>query len=138
MSTAMNRTRQDVLPHGTARATPLLVAGLAIPTFVAFWIGGNPRAGLIWGGLSVLAGLVLALGGRSDTIRLMRGEDADERWLAIETQATMITGHVVTGALAVLFLVTAARGDNPLVYGVLLLLAEATHLVALAVLNRKG
>lgn len=41
-------------------------------------------------------------------------------------------------ALAGLFLVTAARGENPLVYGLLLLLAEATHLVSLAVLNRRS
>jgi hypothetical protein len=120
------------------RWVPALVASLAIPTFVAFWIGGEPRAGLIWGGLSVVFALVLALGGRSDTIRLLRGEDDDERALALETRATMLTGVVLIVALAVLFLVTAARGENPLVYGLLLLLAETTHLVALAALNRRS
>jgi hypothetical protein len=120
------------------RWIPALVAGLAIPTFVAFWIGGDPRAGLIWGGLSVVFGIVLALGGRSDTIRLLRGEDDDERSLALERQATMLTGIVLIVALAVLFLVTAARGESPLVYGLLLLLAETTHLGALALLNRRS
>jgi hypothetical protein len=102
------------------RWIPALVAGLAIPTFVAFWIGGDPRAGMIWGGLSVVFGIVLALGGRSDTIRLLRGEDDDERSLALERQATMLTGIVLIVALAVLFLVTA------------------THLGALALLNRRS
>jgi hypothetical protein len=120
------------------RWVPALVASLAVPTFVAFWIGGDPRAGLIWGGLSVVFGVVLALGGRSDTIRLLRGEDDDERALALETRATMVTGVVLIVALATLFLVTAARGESPLVYGLLLLLAEATHLVALAALNRRS
>jgi hypothetical protein len=120
------------------RWIPALVAGLAIPTFVAFWIGGDPRAGMIWGGLSVVFGIVLALGGRSDTIRLLRGEDDDERSLALERQATMLTGIVLIVALAVLFLVTAARGESPLVYGLLLLLAETTHLGALALLNRRS
>jgi hypothetical protein len=120
------------------RWIPALVAGLAIPTFVAFWIGGDPRAGLIWGGLSVVFGIVLALGGRSDTIRLLRGEDDDERSLALEQQATMLTGIVLIVALAALFLVTAARGESPLVYGLLLLLAETTHLGALALLNRRS
>jgi hypothetical protein len=120
------------------RLVPLFVAVLAIPTFLAFWIGGNPRAGLIWGSLSVLFALILAVGGRSDTIRLLRGEDDDERTLELETRATMLTAVALIVALAVLFLVTAARGDNPLVYGLLLLLAEVTHLVALAVLNRRS
>jgi hypothetical protein len=120
------------------RWIPALVAGLAIPTFAAFWIGGDPRAGLIWGGLSVVFGIVLALGGRSDTIRLLRGEDDDERSLALEQQATMLTGIVLIVALAALFLVTAARGESPLVYGLLLLLAETTHLGALALLNRRS
>jgi hypothetical protein len=117
---------------------PVLVAALAVPTFLAFWIGGDPRAGLIWGSLSILFALVLVLGGRSDTIRLLRGEDDDERAFQLETQATTLTAVVLIVALALLFLVTAARGENPLVYGLLLLLAETTHLGALAVLNRRS
>jgi hypothetical protein len=124
-------------PH-RAHWVPALVAALAIPTFAAFWIGGDPRAGLIWGSLSVVFALVLVLGGRSDTIRLLRGEDDDERTLALEYRATTFTAAALIVALAVLFLVTAARGDNPIVYGLLLLLAEATHLSALAVLNRRS
>jgi hypothetical protein len=124
-------------PH-SRRLVPALVAALAIPTFVAFWIGGNPRAGLIWGSLSIVFALVLVVGGRSDTIRLMRGEDDDERTFALEAQATTLTAVVLIVALAILFLVTAARGDSPLVYGLLLLLAETTHLGALAVLNRRS
>jgi hypothetical protein len=119
------------------RWVPAAVAALAVPTFVAFWIGDNPRAGLVWGGLSVVFALVLAVGGRSDTIRLLRGQDDDERSLALELQAAMATTVALTLALAGLFLVTAARGD-PLVYGLLLLLAETTHLTALAVLNRRS
>jgi len=41
-------------------------------------------------------------------------------------------------ALAGLFLAAGVRGESGVVYGVLLILAEATHLVALAVLNRKN
>jgi hypothetical protein len=117
---------------------PALVASLAVPTFVAFWIGGRPQAGALWASLSVVFALVLVLGGRSDTIRLLRGEDDDERALELELRATTATGSVLIVSLAVLFLVTAARGESPLVYGLLLLLAETTHLVALAVLNRRS
>ena len=130
---------QTAAPSPQSRSwVPAAVAALAIPTFLAFWIGDNPRAGLIWGGLSVAFALVLVLGGRSDTIRLLRGEDDDERGVELETRASMLTAAVLSIGLAGLFLVTAARGDNPLVYGLLLLLAETTHLVALAVLNRQS
>jgi hypothetical protein len=50
----------------------------------------------------------------------------------------MLTAVVLIIALAGLFLVTAARGENPLVYGILLLIAEVTHLGALAVLSRRS
>lgn len=117
---------------------PVLVAALAIPTFLAFWIGGRPQAGLLWASLSIVFALLLVFGGRSDTIRLLRGQDDDERTLALELQATMLTAIVLIIAVAGLFLITAARGENPIVYGVLLLLAEATHLGALAILNRRS
>jgi hypothetical protein len=45
---------------------------------------------------------------------------------------------VLTVALTGLFLTEAARGGTGLVYGVLLVLAEATHVAALALLNRRG
>jgi hypothetical protein len=125
-------------PHDSWWWVPVLVGGLAVPTFVAFWIGGDPKAGLIWGSLSIVFALVLAVGGRSDTVRLLRGEDDDERAVALELQATTLTAVALIVALAVLFLVTAARGESPVVYGVLLLLAEMTHLGALAVLNRRS
>jgi multisubunit Na+/H+ antiporter MnhC subunit len=82
--------------------------------------------------------LVLVAGGRSETICLLRGDDDDERTLALELQATTLTAVVLIVALAALFLVTAARGESPVAYGVLLLLAEVTHLGALAVLNRRS
>ena len=46
---------------------PLLVAAVALPTFVAFWIGGRPQLGALWAAVSVAFGVALAIGGRSDT-----------------------------------------------------------------------
>jgi hypothetical protein len=128
----------DRMPDGLVRAVPLLVAAVAVPTFVAFWIGGRPQLGLVWAAVSVAFGLVLALGSRSDTLRLLRGADDDERARLLEHQAMTAVALVLTVALAGLFLAAGARGENGLVYGVLLILAEATHIAALALLNRRG
>lgn len=116
---------------------PLLVAAVAVPTFVAFWIGGQPELGAAWAGASLVFGLLLLLGGRSDTISMLRGDADDERTLALEYQAMTVTALVMGVALAGLFLAAGLRGESGVTYGVLLILAEVTHVCAFAALNRK-
>lgn len=117
---------------------PTLVAAMGLPTFLAFWIGGRPQLGLLWAGVSVAFGVLLAIGGRTDTIQLLRGAADDERTLALEAQATAITAVVLVVGLAGLFLTAGVRGESGVTYAVLLVLAEATHLGTLALLNRKS
>lgn len=117
---------------------PLLVAALGVPTFVAFWIGGRPELGALYGGVSLAFGAILAVGSRSDTLRMLRGADDDERTLLLEYKASTAMGLVLVTALAGLFLAAGIRGDDGLVYGSLLVLAELTHVTALGVLNRKS
>lgn len=134
----MTEAHDDRMPAGLVKAVPLLVAAVAIPTLVAFWIGGRPQLGLAWAAVSVAFGAALALGSRSDTLRLLRGADDDERARLLEHQAMTAVALVLTIALAGLFLAAGARGESGLVYGVLLILAEVTHVAALAILNRRG
>ena len=117
---------------------PALVAGLAVPTFTAFWVGGRPALGAAWAAASVGFALLLLLGGRSDTIRLLRGDEDDERTLALEAQAMTVVALVLVVALAGLFLAAGVRGESGITYGVLLIAAELTHIGALAVLNRRA
>jgi hypothetical protein len=134
----MTEAHDSRMPEGLVRVVPLLVAAVAVPTFVAFWIGGRPELGLAWAAVSVAFGGALALGSRSDTLRLLRGADDDERARRLEHQAMTAVALVLTVALAGLFLAEGVRGGNGLVYGALLILAEATHVAALAVLTRRG
>ena len=134
--TATDRTKEQLqLPAWVA---PLLVAAVAIPTFVAFWIGGRPELGLVWAGVNVAFALVIALGRRSDTIRLVGGTEDDERARLLDYKATSAMGLVLVVALVGLFFAAAVRGESGLVYGALLLLGEATRMTALAVLNRRS
>lgn len=91
---------------------PLLVAAVAGLTFVAFWIGGRPGLGAAWAAVSIMFALVLMFGGRSDTIRLLRGDEDDERTLALELQATTMTAIVLVVALAAFFLAAGLRGES--------------------------
>lgn len=126
------------VPAGLSRAMPLLVAAVAVPTVAAFWIGGRPELGLAWASVSVAFGIALALGSRSETLRLLRGADDDERSISLEYRAMTAVAIVLTAALVGLFFADAVRGETGLVYGVLLILAEATHVAALAVLSRRS
>jgi hypothetical protein len=130
-----NAEPQLQLPFWVA---PAAIALVAVPTFVAFWIGGRPGLGAIWAAVNLALALVLALGRRSDTIRLASGTVDDERTRLLDYKATSAMGVVLVVALVVLFLAAGVRGESGLVYGVLLLLGEAARLTALAVLNRRS
>ena len=117
---------------------PMLVAAVALPTFGAFWIGGRPGLGAVWAGVNVVFALVIAVGRRSDTIRLVSGTEDDERTRLLEYKANTTMGMVLVVALVALFFAAAIRGESGLVYGILLLLAEGTRMTALAALNRRS
>jgi hypothetical protein len=119
-------------------AAPTLVAATAIPTFAAFWIGGSPRTGLAWAAVALAFAAVLALGTRTEALRILAGLDDDERTRDVERRATAAMGMVLVLALVVCFLASALRGDSGLVFGLLLILAEATRLSATAVLSRRA
>ena len=131
----MQKNPGDPMPQWLA---PLLVAAVAVPTFGAFWIGGRPELGALWAAVNVGFALVIALGRRSETIQLLSSTEDDERTRLLEYKAGTAMGFVVVLALVALFLAAGIRGESGLVYGVLLLLAEATRLVSLVVLNRRS
>ena len=116
---------------------PALVAATAIPTLAAFWIGGNPRTGLAWAAVALAFAALLALAGRSDALRILAGVDDDERTRDVDRRATAAMGMVLVVALVVCVLGSAVRGESGLVFGVLLVLAEATRLVATALITRR-
>jgi hypothetical protein len=115
---------------------PMLVASVALPTFGAFWIGGRPGLGAVWGAVNIVFALVLAIGRRRDTIRLLSAADDDERTRLIAYQSNAAMGLVLFFALVALFLAAGLRGETGLLYGVLLLAGEGARIATVAVLNR--
>lgn len=85
---------------------------LGVVILAAFWIGGDLSGGL-WGlGVMVAMGVFLLAGGRSDTIRGLRGDGRDERFAMIDLTAIAIVGIVLVAAVIIGFLVEVARGRN--------------------------
>ena len=103
----MHAQQSQPLPGWVA---PALVAATAIPTFAAFWIGGNPRTGLVWAAVALAFAAVLALGTRIEALRILAGVDDDERTRDVDRRATAAMGMVLVLALVVCFLGSALAG----------------------------
>jgi hypothetical protein len=105
---------------------------------LAGWLGHQLVTGLI--GLVVMAcfGLFIALAGRSETIRGLRGDGRDERFAQIDLRATAATAMVLIVAVIVAFLVEIARGHDGSPYTWLGALAGVAYAAAVAFLRWRG
>ncbi|HEY6378149.1 MAG TPA: hypothetical protein VI316_03110 [Candidatus Dormibacteraeota bacterium] len=92
------------------------------------WVGGVWSLGIMTG----FAGVVL-LGGRSETIRGLRGDGRDERFAMIDLRATAVSGLVVTVAIIVGFMIEISQGHSGAPYAQLGAIAGLAYLGAIAV-----
>ena len=117
---------------------PLFAVVLGLLVFVAQWIGGDPGSGLVSFAILAGAGLVLLLGGRSETIRGLRGDGRDERFRMIDIHATALAGVAVIYAVIVMFVIELARGHNGNPYGWLGALGGLSYALAVAYFRWRG
>ena len=117
---------------------PALAVGLGVVFFAALWIGGDPRNGVY--SLLVMVGLaaLILFGGRSETIRGLRGDGKDERFRLIDLTATAVAGIVVITSIIGAFVVEVARGEDGSPYSQLGAIAGVAYLVAIVVLRLRG
>lgn len=117
---------------------PLFAVALGVVMLAAQWIGGNPLSGLTSLAIMTAFGALVLLGGRSETIRGLRGDGRDERFRQIDVVATAIAGVAVITAIIVAFLVEVARGHNGSPYTWLGAIAGLAYLAAIVVLRLRG
>jgi hypothetical protein len=75
---------------------------------------------------------------RSETIRGLRGDGRDERFQAIDTRATLVSGSVLVIAVLVAYVVSVARGHNGDPYDWLAAIAGLVYLGSVAWLRIRG
>jgi hypothetical protein len=114
---------------------PAFSFGLGVIMLAALWIGGHPGDGLGALGVMTALGLVFLLGGRSETIRGLRGDGRDERFAMIDLKATATAGFTLILAVIVAFVVELARGHNGNPYAWLGAIAGIAYVIAIAVLR---
>jgi protein-S-isoprenylcysteine O-methyltransferase Ste14 len=117
---------------------PGFAVGLGAVMLAAQWIGGHPRSGLGSLGIMVAFGAFILFGGRSETIKGLRGDGRDERFKQLDLAATALAGMVVISAIIVAFVVELARGQDGAPYSWLGAIGGLAYLVAVVVLRLRG
>ena len=114
---------------------PLFSVALGVVVLGAQWIGGHPGEGFISLGIMTAMGAVFLFGGRSETIRGLRGDGKDERFQQIDIHATAVAGLTVIGAIIVAFVVALARGQSGAPYDWLGAIAGLSYTAAIVFLR---
>jgi len=89
---------------------PLFCLALGVVVFVASWLGGQLRAGVV--SLAIMAGfglVLLLLTGHSETLRGLT-TNRDERFVQIDLKATALAGLALIIAVIVAWLVRSPKG----------------------------
>ena len=106
-----------------------LVAGLAF--LIAAWLGGKPLLGVAMLAIMVAYVALLALGGRSELVRVLRGQHADERYRTFDLRAPAFAGSVVLITVLGLFIRELVRGGDGGPYSALAALGGLSYIAAL-------
>jgi hypothetical protein len=117
---------------------PLLSVALGLVLLAAQWAGGDPGSGLESLAIMTAFGALLLFGGRSETIRGLRGDGRDERFRMMDIHATALAGLAVIAAIIIAFIVELAKGHNGNPYGWLGAIGGLTYLVAIIVFRIRG
>lgn len=81
----------------------------------------------------LIFGSIFFFGGKSETIRGLRGDGRDERWEMIDLRATAMAGLVVITAILIGFGIEIAIGRDGSPYGTLAAIAGIAYLVAIVI-----
>jgi len=117
---------------------PLFCLALGLVVFVASWLGGQLRAGVV--SLAIMAGfglVLLLLTGHSETLRGLT-TNRDERFVQIDLKATALAGLALIIAVIVAWLVQVAQGHSGSPYAWLAAVAGVAYLLAVAFFRWRG
>jgi hypothetical protein len=117
---------------------PLFSVALGLVIFGAQTIGGDAGSGLVSLAIMTAFGALILLGGRSETIRGLRGDGRDERFRMIDIHATALSGLAVIVAVIVASVIELARGHSGAPFTWLGAIAGITYLAAVVVFRMRG
>jgi hypothetical protein len=101
-------------------------------------LGHKVDDGLFGLGVMTAFGAFIAFGGRSETIRGLRGDGRDERFHAMDARATLMSGSVLLIAVLVAYVVSVAEGRSGAPYDWLAAIAGLTYMASIVWLRIRG
>jgi hypothetical protein len=117
---------------------PACAVAMGIALGGAQWKGGDLQTGLSSLALFVVIATLFVFGGRSETIRMIRGDGRDERWARIDLAATALAGFAVIIAVIVGAAWEWAHGRDGTPFVQLGALGGLIYIAALVVLRKRS
>ncbi len=119
--------------------TPVIGLLIGVLLLVAAAIGGQPVLGLaMLAVMAIYSAILLAFGGRSETIGVLGGRPHDERLASFNIHATAVAGTVAITVAIAGFLWSIARGESGDDFAVVAAAAGIGYVVALLWFRRRG
>jgi hypothetical protein len=117
---------------------PVFSLALGACALIAFWHGGDLGQGLISFAILAAVGAVFAFGGRSETIRGLRGDGRDEYWARLDLNATAVAGIVLIALVIGMCFWEWGHGRDGSPYAQLGAVAGVAYVLALVGLRLRG
>jgi hypothetical protein len=106
----------------------LLMGGVYL---VAAWVGGRPGLGVGMAAIMVVVAALLLAGGRSEVVRVLRGQPTDEMWRSFDVRATLFASFVSIVVMVGAVVYEIARGQDGQPYALLCFVGGVSYLAAL-------
>jgi hypothetical protein len=124
---------------GARWAMPAFGLFLGLLLFAAAAIGGQAGLGLgMFAVMAVYAGVLLAFGGRSETVGVLAGRPADERLASFNILATAVAGTVAVVVAIGGFLWAIAHGETGSDFAIVAASAGIAYLGAVLWFRARG
>jgi hypothetical protein len=132
MSMVTNRMRRSRMKW----VVPAICLVVGVAYFVAATAGGKLQLGLEMFGVMAVFGVgILLFGGRSETIRGLRGDERDERFVMLDLRASAYTALVLVLSILGGFIFEISQGRSGAPYFWLGAIAGVTYLICVAILR---
>jgi hypothetical protein len=118
---------------------PAFALLIGVLFFGASAMGGQPLVGAgMFAVMAIYSVVLVALGGRSETVGVLRGQPVDERLAGFNLVATAAAGSIAVIVALAGFLWHIARGQSGTDFALVAVAAGISYLVALVWLRWRG